>query len=205
MLRSNRDRALLALTVSNGARAAEILGVRSVDLDWGDQLVRVIRKGTHAPQWLPASPESFVWLRLYLADLGAPLGPDQRIWWTLRRGNRGEGLTRQPMTYEALRKVLTRANAVLGTNWSMHDLRHTAALRMARDDRLSARDIQTILGHAHLSATVDTYLVEDQAEVVGRVAQHLADRERQVSAPERNVAAGYDSVDLGVLFGGHWR
>ena len=33
----------------------------------------------------PASPESFVWLRLYLADLGAPLDPNDPIWWTLRR------------------------------------------------------------------------------------------------------------------------
>jgi integrase len=55
-LRSNRDRAILALAISNGARASELLGVRGVDLDWGDQLVRVIRKGTRASQWLPASP-----------------------------------------------------------------------------------------------------------------------------------------------------
>jgi len=31
-LRSNRDRAIVALAVSNGARAAELLGVRGVDL-----------------------------------------------------------------------------------------------------------------------------------------------------------------------------
>jgi integrase len=205
-LRSNRDRALLALTVSNGARAAEILGVRSADVDWGDQLVRVIRKGTQAAQWLPASPEAFVWLRLYLADLGEPLGPDQPIWWTLRRRDRGGGgPKRQPMTYEALRKVLTRANQVLGTNWSMHDLRHTAALRMSRDDQLSARDIQTILGHAHLSTTVDTYLVEDQAEVVRRVARHLAEREQRLREPAPDIAAGYDSSDLSVLFDGRQR
>ncbi|MBO0885426.1 MAG: site-specific integrase, partial [Mycobacterium sp.] len=76
-LRSNRDRALLAVVISNGARASEILGVRGVDLDWGDQLVRVRRKGTHAEQWLPASSEAFVWIRLYLADLGEPLDPQE--------------------------------------------------------------------------------------------------------------------------------
>ena len=36
VLRSHRDRALLALAVSNGARAAELLGVRGCDLDWGE-------------------------------------------------------------------------------------------------------------------------------------------------------------------------
>jgi integrase/recombinase XerD len=50
-LRSNRDRALLATAISNGARAGELLGMRNVDVDWGDQLVRVRRKGSGEPQW----------------------------------------------------------------------------------------------------------------------------------------------------------
>lgn len=65
-LRSDRDRAIVAIVISNGARAAELLGVRASDVDWGDQLVRVRRKGSDAEQWLPASAEAFVWLRLYL-------------------------------------------------------------------------------------------------------------------------------------------
>ena len=72
-LRSHRDRALLSLTVSSAARSAEILGLVLADVDWGEQLIRVHRKGSRAPQWLPASPESFVWLGLYLADLATPL------------------------------------------------------------------------------------------------------------------------------------
>jgi hypothetical protein len=35
------------------------------------------------------------------------------------------------LTYAALRRTLQRANARLGTNWTLHDLRHTAAMRMA--------------------------------------------------------------------------
>jgi integrase/recombinase XerD len=202
-LRSNRDRAVLALSVSNGARASELLGVRTADLDWGEQLVRVVRKGTQAEQWLPASPEAFVWLRLYLADLGAPLGPEDPLWQTLRRRDRGHGLHQQPLNYEALRAVFRRVNAMLGTNWSMHDLRHTAAIRMSRDEQLSMRDVQVILGHAHLSTTADVYLVEDEAEVIRRVHQHLVVREAQPSAPP--VAAGYDDRDLAVLFGSNLR
>ncbi|MBV9161958.1 MAG: tyrosine-type recombinase/integrase [Pseudonocardiales bacterium] len=156
-LRSNRDRAILALGISNGARASELLGVRGADLDWGEQLVRVSRKGTGAEQWLPASPEAFVWIRLYLAELDA-LKPHEPLWWTLRRRDHGDGLCRQPMNYEALRAVFRRVNTLLGTNYSMHDLRHTAALRMSRDDALSMRDVQVILGHAHLSTTADVYL-----------------------------------------------
>ncbi|MGW2033416.1 tyrosine-type recombinase/integrase [Streptomyces sp. NPDC001811] len=48
-MQSNRDRAILALAVSTAARASELLGIRAVDVDWGDQLVQVRRKGTGCP------------------------------------------------------------------------------------------------------------------------------------------------------------
>ncbi|WP_225448467.1 site-specific integrase [Streptacidiphilus sp. P02-A3a] len=200
-LRSNRDRAILATAVSNGARASELLGVRGVDLDWGDQLVRVVRKGTLAEQWLPTSPEAMIWIRLYLAE-GPPLDLQAPLWWTLRRRNHGERLAYQPMNYEALRAVFRRVNVLLGTNWSMHDLRHTAALRMSRDERLSLRDVQTILGHAHMSTTADIYLVEEDEHVIRRVAEHLADIKERAARPAPPVANGYSAEDLHVLFGG---
>jgi integrase/recombinase XerD len=164
--------------------------------------MRVYRKGSGAAQWLPASSDAFVWLRLYLADLGVPLEPNEPIWWTIRRRDRGEGLRPQPFNYEALRAVFRRVNARLRTNWSMHDLRHTAALRMSRDDTLSLRDVQTILGHAHLSTTADVYLVEDEAQVIRRVAGHLAADKERKAAPPAPVTAGYNSNDLAVLLGG---
>lgn len=201
-LRSNRDRALLSMDISCAARASELLGVRGVDLDWGDQLVRVIRKGTEDEQWLPASEESFVWLRLYLADLGTPLDPNDPIWWTLRRRDHGDGLRRQPMNYEALRAVWRRVNAALGTNWTMHDLRHTASLRMSRDESLSMKDVQVMLGHAHLATTADVYTVEDEAQVIRRVQRHLAEREHRAQQSPPPVATGYDAADLTVLLGG---
>ncbi|WP_067692937.1 tyrosine-type recombinase/integrase [Nocardia jejuensis] len=200
-LRHSRDRALLSLTVSTAARSAEILGLRPVDLDWGEQLVRVTRKGSGASQWLPASAEAFVWLRIWIAELGMPMQANHPLWQTIRRRDHGDGLRRQPLTYEALRKVLTRANEVLGTNWSMHDLRHTAALRMARDEHLSERDVQTILGHAHLSTTAEIYLVQDEAETITRIRRHLAER-ADPARPLPVPAPGYDDHDLSVLFGG---
>jgi integrase len=172
-----------------------------VDLDWGDQLVRVIRKGSGAEQWLPASPEAFVWIRLYLAELATPLDPNEPLWWTLRRRDRGGGLRRQPLNYDALRAVFRRVNELLGTNYSMHDLRHTASLRMARDETLSLKDVQVILGHTHLSTTADVYMIEDEVEVIRRVQQHLIDREHRAQQPPAPVAAGYDAADLEILLG----
>jgi integrase len=62
-LGSHRDRALVALWVSTGARASELLGATVADVDPGQQLITVIRKGTRALQPLPAAPDAFVWLR----------------------------------------------------------------------------------------------------------------------------------------------
>jgi integrase/recombinase XerD len=199
---SNRDRAILALDISNGARAEELLGMRGADIDWGEQLIQVRRKGTRALQWLPASNDAFVWLRLYLSEVGEP-GPDDPVWVTLRKRRKdGSPPAREPLTYDAWRQVLRRANARLGTNWSMHDLRHTASIRMVQDkENLSLRDVQEILGHASLSSTA-VYLVDDQDHVIRRVRQHLnhmASREHNHLTP---VATGYDPADLEVLFGG---
>lgn len=198
-LRCHRDRALLSLAVDNGARASELLGVRQVDVDWGDQLIRVIRKGSRAEQWLPVSAEALVWLRLYLTQVPA-LAPDAGIWVTVRRRDRGGGLIHQPLSYEALRAMFRRVNTRLGTNWSMHDLRHTAALRMSRDKELTLRDVQTILGHRHLETTARSYLYETDLEVARRVLQHLNDRPVPTSdTPVGNAA--YATEDLDVLFG----
>ncbi|MFE4589017.1 tyrosine-type recombinase/integrase [Streptomyces laurentii] len=199
---SNRDRAILALAVSTAARASELLGIRGVDLDWGDQLVQVRRKGSGAMQWLPASAEAFVWLRLYLDELGK-LSPGDPIWWTLRRRERTpDGLAHGPLTYDALRAVLRRANDALGTNWTMHDLRHTSALRMIRSHKLSLRDVQVVLGHAHLTTT-QIYLGEDDHEVLRKVRRYLADRAEPAAAPQPEPGGvGYDAADLAVLLGG---
>ena len=200
-LRSNRDRALLSLTISSAARSGEILGLHVADVDWGEQVIQVHRKGSGAAQWLPASPDAFVWLRLYVADLATPLDSNDPLWWTLRRRDHGGGLARHPLDYEALRAVFRRANHHLGTNWSMHDLRHTAALRMSRDETLTMRDVQAILGHAHLSTTADIYMVEEQQQVIRRVAQYLSQRAETDGGQPPPVAAGYDEAALSILFG----
>jgi integrase len=99
-------------------------------------------------QPLPAAPDAFVWLRLYQAQLAGlvPAGRDEPLWWTLRRPFRR-------LRYDGARVMFTRANAALGSNWSLHDLRHTAAYRMARDPQMPLTDVQWVLGHAHLSTT----------------------------------------------------
>ncbi len=193
-LGSNRDRALVAFWVSTGARASELLGATTADADPGQQLITVIRKGTRALQPLPASPDAFVWLRLYQAQVRGlvPAGRDQPLWWTLRRPWR-------PLGYDAARAMFARANAALGSNWSLHDLRHSAAYRMARDPDMPLTDIQWVLGHAHLSTT-QQYLTPLTEDVIASVLA-FHDRRREPGSGVSPAAAGYRAESLKNLFG----
>jgi site-specific recombinase XerC len=193
-LSGDRDRALVAFWVSTGARASELLGASVADADPGQQLITVVRKGTRALQQLPASPDAFVWLRLYQARMQGlvPAGQDQPLWWTLRRPFRA-------LTYDAARLMFSRANAALGANWSLHDLRHSAAYRMARDPSMPLTDVQWVLGHAHLSTT-QRYLNPLPADVIASVLA-FHDRRRQGQGGPEPSSAGYRPESLTTLFG----
>ena len=195
-LRSNRDRALVALWVSSGVRAAELLGLRHCDLDPGQQLITVVRKGTRIPQQVPASTDAFVWLRLYQEQIRGQVaaGRTQPVWWTLRRPYR-------PLTYDAAHRMFQRANDSMGSDWTLHDLRHTAAKRMANDPMLALTDVQQVMGHARLTTT-EIYLTPDSDEVIAAVLAHHA---RNADQTKRTLppppAPGYDPHTLDVLFG----
>ncbi|MFI8503552.1 tyrosine-type recombinase/integrase [Streptomyces sp. NPDC085524] len=160
-LPSNRDRAVIAFWISSGVRASELIGVRQCDVDPGQQLISVVRKGSRARQQVPASADAFVWLRLYQQDLHGLVsrGRTQPVRWTLRRP------FFQPLTYHGAHCMLERVNATIGTDWTLHDLRHSAAARMVRDPALTLTDVQWVLGHAHLTTT-EIYLALRQDEVV---------------------------------------
>ncbi len=194
-LGSHRDRALVSLWVSSGARASELLGVSCADSDPGQQLITVIRKGSRVMQQLPASPDAFVWLRLYQAQTQGlvPARPDDPLWWTLRKPFR-------PLTYHAARAMFVRANDSLGANWSLHDLRHTAAYRMARDPQMPVTDVQWVLGHAHLSTT-QQYLNPLPEDVIASVLAHYARQAEGASAPADGHRLEYRPESLSVLFG----
>ncbi|MFD4370052.1 site-specific integrase [Streptomyces sp. NPDC058486] len=96
--------------------------------------------------------------------------------------------------------MFQRANAVLGSNWSLHDLRHTAAYRMARDPQLPLTDVQWVLGHRRITTT-QIYLAPDTAEVTEHVLAHHA-RRGQARPAGPVPREGYHPASLAVMFGG---
>jgi integrase len=195
-LHSDRDRALVAFWVSAGVRASELLGMRVADVDPGQQVITVVRKGTRAVAQVPASPDAFVHLRIYQQAMRGlvPAGRTQPLWWTLRRPF---GL----LTYHAAHRMFERVNASLGADWTLHDLRHCAARRMARDPDLPLTHVQAVMGHAALTTT-QLYLAPDRDEVVEQVlAHHARQAQRRQQPPSPPPGPGYDPQSLAILWG----
>jgi integrase/recombinase XerD len=197
LLRHPRDRALVEFYLSSAARPSELLGLQFEDVDAGQQLIIVTRKGTRSRQAIPASSAAFIWLRLYQDTLPADAQvPGSPIWWTLRRPLR-------PLTYDAARAILRRLDDELGSHIRLHDLRHTAAALMARDQSLSLPDVQRVLGHANLSTT-QHYVRQQDVDLLARIAEHLSERSKPMAPPE-TPKLRYESADLTELLGdGQW-
>jgi integrase/recombinase XerC len=190
----HRDRALVSMFLTSGARAAEMLGMCVADVRPGEGRIYVASKGlAGAKQACPASPEAFSWLALYLAELGeAGLrpGPGDTLWWTRRRPLR-------PLTYTALRAMLMRVNDRIGTDVTWHDLRHTLCLRLVNDPEISLADVQTVMRHRQITAT-SRYLRPRIDEVIAKVHEHYQRPEPPTTSPPGWI---YDPSDFGDLFG----
>ncbi len=183
----HRDLAIMALFVSSAIRASELLGMLGEHIDWGRQRVWVVSKGSRVLEPVPASPETFEHLQRYFAECGAPAqgGP---VWRTMKPAGR-------PLTYWALRRVLQRANEGLGTNWSLHDFRHTAIDRMTSDPALTLPEVMAVTRHRRV-ASLTPYLRPRVDELTDKMLEHYA-RPR----PEPVLTAGYDPDDFRTVFG----
>jgi integrase len=180
-----RDQALLSCYVSSGARASELLGIGLGDIDWTKGQLWVISKGTRARQPVPASPQALAYLAAYLEEAGLP--PDGMPVWRTRRGES------RPLTYWAARRIIQRADEAIGANWTLHDLRHTAATRLARDPELTLVEVQTILRHAHITTTA-LYTVVGLDDLVDKLAEHYARPVQPTSWPTQYAADDIEAV-----------
>jgi integrase len=89
-----------------------------------------------------------------------------------------------------------RVNTRLGTNWTLHDLRHTAATRLAHSGKLTLAEVQAILRHADIRTT-GRYLSVRVEDLVDKLAAHYAQ-----PRPEKTYSVGYDPADVAAVFGG---
>jgi integrase/recombinase XerD len=186
-LSCDRDRAMVKVAVDSGVRPGELVALRGEDIDWGNALVYVVRKGGRRAQWVPISRDAVGWLRRYQSVSGYVAGAGDPMWVMLRGG-------RRPLGYHAYRAVFERVNRRLGTDWTPHDLRHTACVRML-DAGVDLYKVREIMGHTHL-ATTQRYLRPRLDELID--AQRAA---QATPLPAPSVANPYNEDDLAALFG----
>ncbi|MFD3570456.1 tyrosine-type recombinase/integrase [Streptomyces sp. NPDC058667] len=97
--------------------------------------------------------------------------------------------------------MFVRANKLLGSNWTLHDLRHTATFRMTQDPELSMAYVQHILGHKYQS-TLQKYVNPSTDEVIEAGLAHHARQEHKRAHPSPPPSApAYNPESLGILFG----
>lgn len=188
-LTCHRDRALLSFWLSSGVRATELLELRHGDYDFGEHTITVVTKGSRARERVPASPDAFIWLALYMRE-GQPAAPGDRVWWTRT------GAEHRPLTYHAARAMFSRAQRKVGSNWTLHDLRHTAAERLLADPAFTLVDVQTVLRHVNISTTT-IYTQPRMEDVLARVLEHFS----RAKPPPAAVEPDYDEAAVRELLG----
>ncbi|MGL3199384.1 MULTISPECIES: tyrosine-type recombinase/integrase [Curtobacterium] len=187
--RNNRDRALLSFWLSTGVRARELLDLRHGDYDFGMNTITVTSKGTGARDTVPASPDAFMWLDVYMKD-GQPIKPGQPVWWTLAPKNR------RPLQYDAALRMFQRLQRDIGSDWTLHALRHTAAERMINDPAYDLAKVAATLRHANVNTTT----IYTQPRVEDLVQAMLAHYSRPAPPPP-TVGPSYDADAVRELLG----
>jgi integrase len=156
----DRYRALIVLGAGCGLRLGEALGLTVDRVDFLRRTLTVdrqlVRGETTAPVFGPPKTDASVRtipapqvvldaLAAHLAAYGS--GPDGLVF-TNRDG--------RAIRADALQRLMQRTAAKAGVEATFHDLRHHCASLLI-DRGVSVRGVQTFLGHASASVTLDTY------------------------------------------------
>jgi len=160
-----RDRFLLSLLFTTGVRIGEALGARHEDLVPRKGEFRVVdrvndnqvRAKTGA-RTIPAPPDLMRLYADYITDEYGALDSDY-VFVNLWSGRRGA-----PMTYASAHDLATRLRRATGIPFEFHQLRHTYATRLLRRG-VAVEVVQKLLGHRHVTTTIDTYAHLDDADV----------------------------------------
>jgi site-specific recombinase XerD len=154
-----RDRAMFELAYACGLRAEELVSLRTIDVDWDGEQLRVEGKGRKT-RFVPVGEPAMKALRAYLDHARPELTTEPR---TARTGQAAETLFlsksgRALGTSDVRRRLriwTARAGAVAeraGGAVSPHALRHSFATHLL-DGGADLRSIQELLGHASVSST----------------------------------------------------
>jgi integrase/recombinase XerD len=143
-----RDRALLELLYSTGARISEAVGLDLDDVDATERTVRLDGKGGKQ-RLVPIGRPALAALDAYLVRVRPALATHGRGTPAVFLNVRGGRLSRQS-AWQVLKVAADRAG--LGTTVSPHTLRHSFATHLL-EGGADVRVVQELLGHASVTTT----------------------------------------------------
>jgi integrase/recombinase XerD len=167
-----RDRALLELLYSTGARISEVVGldVDDVDLDPDRASARLLGKGGKE-RVVPVGSYAVQAVEAYLVRARPVLATGGRGTPAVFLNTRGARLSRQT-AWAALRQAARRAG--IPDDVSPHTLRHSFATHMLAGGA-DVRVVQELLGHASVTTTqIYTHVTPDSLREVYAVAHPRA-------------------------------
>jgi integrase/recombinase XerD len=144
-----RDRALLETLYGTGARVSEVCGIDLADLDFDEELIRVIGKG-NKQRLVPMGRSLRRALVTYLEPGGRASLYAERRTDRLFLNARGSPLSRQGVDLIVRRRAL--AAGVPAGAVSAHVFRHSCATHMLAHGA-DVRTVQELLGHASIATT----------------------------------------------------
>ena len=141
-----RDVAILETIYSCGLRISELCGLRTDDINWNEQIVRVRGKGKKE-RLVPAGAPALAAIQNYWNKLKHPPGIDTPVF--LANAHKLKGMYPR-LVQLRLKRYLALAG--LDPHLTPHQLRHSYATHLL-DAGADLRSVQELLGHAHLVST----------------------------------------------------
>ncbi len=135
-----RERAIVEFLYATGVRVGELVSLNWSDIDWENEVVRVIGKGGKE-RIVPIGSKALEALRAY----GAQSGMSGHLF----KNKRGERLTSRSVE-RLIKKISLKAG--LGGKVTPHTLRHSFATHML-EGGADLRVVQELLGHSNLATT----------------------------------------------------
>jgi len=140
-----RDRTMMELLYASGLRASEVISIKPLDFDPATNRIRVFGKGAKE-RIVPVHAEAAALLNDYITQWRALFSPKCNLLFLNRSG---KGLSRVAL-WNIVRRYALQAGIVRPI--SPHTFRHSFATHLL-DGGADLRVVQTLLGHADISAT----------------------------------------------------
>lgn len=155
-----RDAAILETIYSCGLRVSELAALRMEDIDWNEQVIRVLGKG-RKERLLPVGKAALNAIQVYRASLPSPAAAVRAVF--LAHPDRTRAISARVIQLRLKRYL--RATG-LDPKLTPHKLRHSYATHLL-DHGADLRSVQELLGHAHLATTqVYTHVTTDRLKKV---------------------------------------